>query len=86
MIYVSMTDKYMSGWGKAENKINKLVIECKDYNDAEIVMDNARNREEMKYINYHNKKPYYNNRTYLVNYKELDNPMYSSWHKKGYFK
>jgi hypothetical protein len=35
--WVSMTDKFMSGWGMAENKINKLVIECDSYDIAECV-------------------------------------------------
>ena len=26
MYYVTMTDKFMSGWGKARGKINKLVF------------------------------------------------------------
>ena len=26
-LYVTMTDKFMSGWGLADNKINKLVFE-----------------------------------------------------------
>ena len=26
--YVTMTDKFMSGWGEAAGKVNKLVIEC----------------------------------------------------------
>ena len=25
-VYVTMTDKFMSGWGEAEGKINKYVI------------------------------------------------------------
>ena len=27
-VFVSMNDKFLSGWGPAKNKINKLVIEC----------------------------------------------------------
>ena len=30
-IYVSMTDKFLSGWGLANNKIDKLVIVCENF-------------------------------------------------------
>ena len=51
MKYITMTDKFMSGWGEADNKINKLVFICKDIKEALIVKDNAEHREEQKYIN-----------------------------------
>ena len=28
MYYVSMTDKFLSGWGMSKDKTNKLVLEC----------------------------------------------------------
>ena len=70
MYWVTMTDKFMSGWGLAENKINKLVIECENYAMAQIVENNAENRSEMKYINIVTKKPYYNKDRYVVNYHD----------------
>lgn len=39
--YVTMTDNFMSGWGDAEGKINKLSIECDDCDEAEIVAENC---------------------------------------------
>lgn len=39
-IYVTCNDKIMSGWGLAEGKINKLVIECNDLEQAERVIKN----------------------------------------------
>lgn len=42
-----MTDKFMSGWGKAEDKINTLIILCGTYKESMIVEQNARYREEM---------------------------------------
>ena len=50
-IYVSMNDNFMSGWGLAKDKINKLVIECKSWEEAERVERNARKRSEMRYVN-----------------------------------
>ena len=78
-----MTDKFMSGWGVAEGKINKLVIECETYQEAKIVEDNARNRSEMKYINICTRKPRYNERWYKVS--EHDKTDYDSWFKPAYF-
>ena len=34
MFYVTMTDKFMSGWGYAAGKTNKLIIECADIAQA----------------------------------------------------
>ena len=46
--YVTMTDSFMSGWGLAKNKTNKLVVECDSLQDAEVVCNNAKLREEMQ--------------------------------------
>jgi hypothetical protein len=59
--YVTMTDKFMSGWGMAEGKTNKFIVVCETYMDAEIVQRNAEKRNEMKYINITDKKPRYGN-------------------------
>jgi hypothetical protein len=48
--YVVMNDDFMSGWGQAEGKINKLVILCESLEEAKIVMGNALARKEMKYV------------------------------------
>jgi len=67
--YVTMTDKFMSGWGHAKGKTNKFVVGCDTYNQAETVARNARRRSEMKYINITSSKPYYNDRRFLVSYR-----------------
>lgn len=58
-LYVTMTDKFMSGWGQAKNKTNKLIIECNSWKEAEAVERNAYKRPEMKYINICINKPRY---------------------------
>ena len=74
MVYVTMTDKFMSGWGMAKGKINKLVIECENSVQAEKIADYARrNRDEMKYINIRYSKPYYNSNKYLTSWKKYSN-------------
>ena len=57
--WVSMTDKFMSGWGKATGKTNKLVIACDTYEQAEAIERNARKRDEMRYVNICTAKPRY---------------------------
>lgn len=81
--YVTMTDKFMSGWGMADNKTNKLVIECDSYEEAEIVYNNAINKSEMKYVNLNMTKPYYNQDNYEVS--RHDKSDYPHWFKPNYF-
>ncbi len=45
--YVTMTDKFMSNWGPARGLKNKLIFLCDNLEEAEIVYNNAKNREEM---------------------------------------
>ena len=81
--YVTMTDKFLSGWGQAQDKIAKYVNICDSYEEAEIVAENARNRSDQKYVNISSTKPYYNNNRYLVMYKtKQDMP---KWYTKNAF-
>ena len=58
-LYVTMTDKFLSGWGNAVNKTNKFIIECDTWEQAETIERNAKKRSEMKYINICINKPKY---------------------------
>ena len=69
--WVTMTDKFMSGWGMAENKTNKLVIACYSYEQAKTIERNALKRSEMKYVNICSRKPSYNSRSVLTSYKDF---------------
>lgn len=42
--YVTMDDTFMSGWGEAEGKTNKLIFKCKDKEEANVVAENAKRR------------------------------------------
>lgn len=77
MYYVTMTDKFMSGWGYARDKTNKLVIECETMAEANIVATNARDRTEMSYVNICFNKPYYNSSRYYVS--RHDKSDYGRW-------
>ncbi len=58
-IYVTMTDKFLSGWGNATNKTNKFIVECENWEQAQTIKRNAQRRSEMKYINICINKPRY---------------------------
>ena len=83
--WVTMTDRFMSGWGKADNRINKLVISCYSYDEALIVEANAKARSEMKHINICQKEPRYNDNKYLVSWHGREQGDYESWFKVGHF-
>ena len=85
-VWVTMTDKFMSGWGKAKGKINKLVFECESWEEARIVFENAERRKEMKYVNICTQEPKYphkRGRDYYVQVKTKAD--YPKWYKKGAF-
>jgi hypothetical protein len=61
----------MSGWGDAQGKINKFIIECETLQQAETIEKNAKKRSEMKYINICSKKPRYG-KYILESWKKYD--------------
>lgn len=71
-IYVTMTDKFMSGWGMAQGKVSKFIIECNNWEQAETIERNARKRSEMKYINICITKPRYNSRTTVESWRTFE--------------
>ena len=54
-----MTDKFMSGWGHAQNRTNKLIIECNTIDEAAQIERAAHKRPEMKYVNICVRRPRY---------------------------
>jgi hypothetical protein len=64
--YVSMTDTFMSGWGLAKGKINKYLVVCDTWEEAEIIQKNALLRPEMKFVNITLRKPNYSGKRYIV--------------------
>jgi hypothetical protein len=70
-IYVTMTDKFLSGWGNAANKTNKFIVECENWEQAQTIERNAHRRSEMKYINICINKPRYGSNV-LESWKTFD--------------
>lgn len=83
MYYVTMTDRFLSGWGKAENKTAKFVYECENFEEVEIVMENAKARGDQKCINWYYRIPYYDHDRYYVQYENKETN--KNWYVKGYF-
>jgi hypothetical protein len=81
MYYVTMTDKFMSGWGMAAGKLNKLVFECESLKEARIVAENAGKRSDQKNINIRSTKPYYSSSTHYTQIKTKEE--YPNWYKDG---
>ena len=65
--YVTATDTFMSGWGCAEGKINKIAIGCNNRSEVAEVKAALRGRSEMKYIN-DTVNPKYPSDRYLVSW------------------
>jgi hypothetical protein len=73
MYWVTMTDRFMSGWGGAAGRISKYVIECDTWEDAKRAELAAIKRDEMKYVSIRNSKPYYAESKYhtqIVKYED----------------
>ena len=59
MYYVTMIDQFMSGWGAAAGKINRMVVECQTAAQAEQIARVARTRREMRRVNVCLNRPRY---------------------------
>ena len=73
MYYVTMTDKFMSGWGKAVGRENKYVVECETAEQAEAIERAAQDRPEMQRIKTVTRKPNYDESLYLTSWTTFAN-------------
>ena len=64
--WVTMTDKFMSGWGGAQGRVSKFVVACDSYVEADRVKCAAERRPEMKYVNVRVTKPHYDAARYVT--------------------
>jgi type IV secretory pathway TrbF-like protein len=49
-LFVAMTDSFFSGWGASEGKVNRFVVECDTYSQAQKVARAAHRKGEMSRI------------------------------------
>lgn len=55
--YVVAIDTFMSGWGEARDRTNKVVLPCESRRVAEKVLEYAQGRSEMRQAKIITKKP-----------------------------
>lgn len=55
--YVVAIDTFMSGWGEARDRTNKVVLPCESRRVAEKVLEYARSRSEMRQAKIISRKP-----------------------------
>ena len=70
--YVTATDSFMSGWGLAEGKINKVVIGCDNRSEVAEVKNALRGRSDMKYVNDTTNPSRYSSSRYLISWYHYD--------------
>lgn len=70
--YVTATDSFMSGWGCAEGKINKIAIGCNNRTEVAEVKNALRGRSEMKYVNDTTNMSRYHSSRYLISWYHYD--------------
>ena len=80
--YVLANDSFMSGWGRAKDMTNTVILPCADYSEAIVVSDNARNRSEMRWVRIVGEKP---RLRAGVLYSLMDRENADRWYKRGGF-
>lgn len=55
--YVLSNDKFMSGWGRAHNMTNTIILPCRSYEEAEAVARYAKSRPEQRRVRIVSNKP-----------------------------
>jgi len=71
--FATMTDNFMSGWGGAEGRISKYVVECDTKEQADHIHSVARDeRDEMNRVVAKSERPIYDAKTYQVSRKHWD--------------
>jgi len=82
-VYVTMTDKFMSGWGKAQGRTAKYVAVAKNYDEAQTVARNARARGDQKNVSIRSTKPKYDTRNVKVGW--MNKKSSKRWYERGGF-
>lgn len=78
--YVSMVDKFLSGWGQAKGLINIYLIECDTLEQAEQIKAHALDRKEMVRVKLsEGKPPVFNKRNNWISRKHY-NDLGGVWH------
>lgn len=70
--YIIMTDKFLSGWGQADGRTAKFIVECDTLEQAEQIEKAAHRRSDMKNISSDWKRPYFSPSRYQVTFRHYN--------------
>lgn len=77
-VFVTMTDKFLSGWGLAEGRIAKRVVICENKQQAYTLKDRLSNpKHMMKHVNISFDVPYYTPSKYRVSWDRYTDNMFN---------
>jgi len=81
--FVTATDKFLSGWGRADGKTAKRVIVCQTWRQAQRMADAMRNDRKcgMIYINISCRMPRYSDKKYVVSWSKYEDFNNDRWMK-----
>ena len=80
--YVTCVDFFLSDRGKATNKVNRRILPCRSFEEAEVVCDNAIGRGDMKSVHIHSRKPRLRSPTFSL-WQVMDRKSARAWYKPG---
>lgn len=72
-IYVWATDKFLSGWGRAEGKIHKQVAVCENWQEAGKMLAGFTKDDSYKNVNWSYNKPYFTPSRYTCTFRPASN-------------
>lgn len=80
MIYVNMTDKFMSGWGRASGGHSFLCIACETWAQAAAIHKAALERPEMRRVAIASKpRRRHGSHTSIKAFSEMGGPWLAHW-------
>ena len=80
--YVVSTDKFLSGWGRADGMKNKLIFPTNSLDEAENIEKYAKSRTDQTRVDIVSKKPKYDkNKNYVQLKMKHGDGNYSNWYK-----
>ena len=80
--YVTCTDTFMSFWGQAEGKRNRLILPCRSLKEAEVVARNARGRSDTSHVRICGTRPRLLRQDFTV-WQVMDPKSARAWYTPG---
>lgn len=68
-IFVSFTDRFLSGWGEAVGKVHKQVIICDNWAEADKIESSLNSDRSASWVRVYREMPYFAPGKYSVSYR-----------------